>query len=211
MTLQEQNLTEEQYENCLSDITDKVNGVSDLDWSEIVAKYNLNMASDTLRKASQTIFGGAFVKQFIDGKHQTVDTDDNSSYEIQLREIRREKQKLFDERMAFNKSNRDIARLQQDLDYLEEIIKNSQYQPIDSNITHYHTEKDLVVLLSDLHIGLNVKSSFGEYNSSIAKDMLRTYLNEVLKAIELYNIECYLEILLMVTYILLFNYKIEKM
>ena len=62
MTLQEQNLTEEQYENCLSDIADKVNGVSDLDWSEIIAKYNLNMASDTLRKASQTIFGGAFVK-----------------------------------------------------------------------------------------------------------------------------------------------------
>ena len=30
MTLQEQNLTEEQYENCLSDIADKVNGVSDL-------------------------------------------------------------------------------------------------------------------------------------------------------------------------------------
>ena len=189
MTLQEQNLTEEQYENCLSDIADKVNGVSDLDWSEIIAKYNLNMASDTLRKASQTIFGGAFVKQFIDSKHQVADVNDNSSYEIQLREIRREKQKLFDERMAFNKSNRDIARLQQDLDYLEEIIKNSQYQPIDSNITHYHTEKDLVVLLSDLHIGLNVKSSFGEYNSSIAKDMLRTYLNEVLKAIELYNIE----------------------
>lgn len=189
MTLQEQNLTEKQYENCLSDIADKVNGVSDLDWSEIIAKYNLNMASDTLRKASQTIFGGAFVKQFIDGKHQIVDNNDDSSYETQLREIRREKQKLFDERMAFNKSNRDIARLQQDLDYLEDVIKNSQYQPIDSNITHYHTEKDLVVLLSDLHIGLNVQSSFGVYNSSVAKDMLRTYLNEVLKAIELYNIE----------------------
>ena len=189
MTLQEQNLTEEQYENCLSDIADKINGVSDLDWSEIIAKYNLNMASDTLRKASQTIFGGAFVKQFIDKKHHQEDVNKDSSYEVQIRELRREKQKLFDERMAFNKSNRDIARLQQDLDYLESVIKDTQYEPIESSVNYYHTDKDLIVLLSDLHIGLNVKSSFGEYNSDIAKDMLTTYLNEVLKAIELYNIQ----------------------
>lgn len=189
MTLQEQNLTEEQYENCLSDIADKVNGVSDLDWSEIIAKYNLNMASDTLRKASQTIFGGAFVKQFIDSKHQVADVNDNSSYEIQLREIRREKQKLFDERMAFNKSNRDIARLQQDLDYLEDVIKSNQYEPIQVVSQHNRTQNDLVVLLSDLHIGLDVKSSFGEYNSDIAKQMLETYLHKVIDAIELYQIQ----------------------
>jgi predicted phosphodiesterase len=188
MTLQEQNLTEEQYENCLSDIADKVNGVSDLDWSEIIAKYNLNMASDTLRKASQTIFGGAFVKQFIDSKHQVVDTNDNSSYEIQLREIRREKQKLFDERMAFNKSNRDIARLQQDLDYLESLIKDNQYEPFQV-ISHNDRDKDLVVLLSDMHIGLNIDSNFGKYNSDIAKSMLATYFGEIVNAIELYKIK----------------------
>lgn len=187
MTLQEQNLTEEQYENCLSDIADKVNGVSDLDWSEIIAKYNLNIASDTLRKASQTIFGGAFVKQFVDGKHKNVNED--SSYEVQLREIRREKQKLFDERMAFNKSNRDVARLQQDLDYLEDVIKANQYEPIKVTSRSDCTQNDLVVLLSDLHIGLNAESSFGKYNSDIAKLMLEKYLQRVIEAVELYRIQ----------------------
>jgi paraquat-inducible protein B len=158
MTLQELNLTEEQYENCLSDITDKINGVNDLEWSEIVAKYNLDIANDTLRKASSTIFGGAFVKQYFKNKNDNKD----DKYDIQLREIRREKQKLFDERAAFNKSNRDIARLQQDLDYLEEVIKANQYEPIQVIQNHAHNDNDLVVLLSDLHIGLNVKSSFGE-------------------------------------------------
>lgn len=188
MTLQEQNLTEEQYENCLSDIADKINGVSDLDWSEIIAKYNLNIANDTLRKASQTIFGGVFVKQFIDNKHQTSSNTD-SSYEVQLREIRREKQKLFDERMAFNKSNRDIARLQQDLDYLEDVIKTSKYEPIQVVPIYNRQQKDLIVVLSDLHIGLNVTSSFGEYNSDIAKQMLAQYLQRVIEAIELYQIQ----------------------
>ena len=186
MTLQEQNLTKEQYENCLSDISDKINGVNDLDWSEIIAKYNLNMASDTLRKASSTIFGGAFVKSYIQAKNAISDND--TAYDVQLREIRREKQKLFDERAAFNKSNRDIARLEQDLDYLEELIKNTRYKPFDI-VCHNDRDKDLVVLLSDMHIGLDVESSFGKYNSDIAKEMLGKYLGEIVNAIELYKIQ----------------------
>jgi predicted phosphodiesterase len=185
MTLKEQNLTDEQYKNCLSDIDDKLNGKSDLDWSEIVAKYNLNIASDTLRKASSTIFGGNFVKHYFE--NQNNDTAD-SNYDIQLREIRREKQKLFDERAAFNKSNRDVARLEQDLDYLEELIKNTQYKPFNI-VYHNDRNKDLVVLLSDMHIGLDVESSFGKYNSDIAKEMLGKYLGEVIDAIELYKIQ----------------------
>jgi predicted phosphodiesterase len=188
MTLQEQNLTEEQYENCLSDIADKINGLNDLDWSEIIIKYNLKIAPDTLRKASQTIFGGVFVKNFIDSKYQAIDANDNSSYDVQLREIRREKQKLFDERAAFNKSNRDIARLEQDLDYLEKLIKENQYEPIHV-IPHEDRTKDLVVILSDMHIGLEADSSFGQYNSDIAKIMLGKYLGEVIKTIELYQIQ----------------------
>lgn len=188
MTLKEQGLTEEQYENCLSDIADKINGLNDLDWSEIVTKYNLKIAPDTLRKASQTIFGGVFVKNFIDSKYQAIGANDNSSYDVQLREIRREKQKLFDERAAFNKSNRDIARLEQDLDYLEKLIKENQYEPIHV-IPHEDRTKDLVVILSDMHIGLEADSSFGQYNSDIAKIMLGKYLGEVIKAIELYQIQ----------------------
>lgn len=185
MTLQELNLTEEQYENCLSDIIDKINEVNDLEWSEIVAKYNLNIANDTLRKASSTIFGGAFVKQYFQNKN---DNEDNIKYDAQLREIRREKQKLFDERAAFNKSNRDVARLQQDLEYLETLIKDTAYEPF-KVINREDKGKDLIVLLSDMHIGLENNSAFGVYNSEIAKEMLAKYLGEVIKAIELYEIQ----------------------
>ena len=186
MTLQEQNLTEEQYENCLADIADKINGINDLDWSEIVAKYNLNIASDTLRKASSTIFGGTFVKEYIQSKNYI--SDDDTAYDIQLREIRREKQKLFDERAAFNKSNRDTARFEQDLEYLRNLIKTNQYKPFDV-IHHEDRDRDLIVLLSDLHIGLNIDNNFGKYNSDIAKEMLGKYLGEIIEAIELYKIQ----------------------
>lgn len=182
MTLEEQNLTKEQYENCLSDISDKLEGKNDLDWSEIIAKYNLSMASDTLRKASSTIFGGQFVKEYYAKQYIQKSEDSDSAYDVQLREIRREKQKLFDERAAFNKSNRDIARLQQDLDYLESLIKDTQYKPFEV-IEREDSDKDLIVMLSDLHIGLDVKSNFGEYNSKIAEKMLAKYLSEIKFAI----------------------------
>jgi predicted phosphodiesterase len=40
-----------------------------------------------------------------------------------------------------------------------------------------------------MHIGLEADSSFGQYNSDIAKIMLGKYLGEVIKAIELYQIQ----------------------
>ena len=53
-------LTKEEYELCLEDIKNKFLGMNDMDWQEIVEKYNLDLHYDTLRKASQTIFGNIF-------------------------------------------------------------------------------------------------------------------------------------------------------
>lgn len=58
-------MTPEKYEQCLQDIHDKVLGVEDQDWADIVIKYNLPMSKDTVRKASsQEIFGNVFVLDY---------------------------------------------------------------------------------------------------------------------------------------------------
>lgn len=62
-------LTPQTYEYCLEDISAKVLGKNDMDWGEIVEKYNLPMAKDTLRKASsQSIFGNVFVSEYFKDK-----------------------------------------------------------------------------------------------------------------------------------------------
>lgn len=62
-------LTTETYEQCLVDISNKVLGKVDLDWSDIIDKYHLPMAKDTLRKASsQSIFGNVFVSEYFKNK-----------------------------------------------------------------------------------------------------------------------------------------------
>jgi len=62
-------LTTETYEQCLEDVSNKVLGNVDLDWSDIIDKYNLPIAKDTLRKASsQSIFGNVFVSEYFKNK-----------------------------------------------------------------------------------------------------------------------------------------------
>ena len=84
--IREYGLTPEQYESCLSDADAKVNHTLDLDWQEITDKYNLDIHYDTLRKASQTIFGGAFVSKYFKTKYTMDNCADNY-----LEEIRTEK------------------------------------------------------------------------------------------------------------------------
>lgn len=67
--LQKYNLTEDRYEQCLKDVSDKMGNFSDLDWVEIRDKNNLKIHYDSLRKASQTIFGGYFVSEYYKQKN----------------------------------------------------------------------------------------------------------------------------------------------
>ena len=68
-------LTPEQYEECLNLIADKKNKANDIDWSEICTMFNLPYSNVTLRKANDTIFGGAFVRQYEKEKKNIVDTN----------------------------------------------------------------------------------------------------------------------------------------
>lgn len=63
-------LTKESYEASCHDIDQKVNGMADLDWSEIKERNNINLASDTIRKANTTVFGYTFRTAYEKSKKQ---------------------------------------------------------------------------------------------------------------------------------------------
>lgn len=58
-------LTKESYEAVCKEIEMKLNGFSDVDWTEIKDKYNILCAADTIRKSSSTIFGGQFRTEYL--------------------------------------------------------------------------------------------------------------------------------------------------
>ena len=187
-------LTPEQYEACLADASAKINKTTDMDWQEIIEKYGLCIHYDTLRKATQTIFGGAFVSEYYKAKNAVRQKDNSESYLQEIRaerqSIRIEKQKLFDERTELNRKLREQARAENDLHYLESLIKSRSHMALPlHDQPMISSDNDMFICVSDFHFGETNDGTFGTYNAEIAAERLGKYLQAILEIQRVHNSE----------------------
>lgn len=183
--IQKMGLTVDQYEACIKDIQDKVNGDLDLDWEEIRNKYSLPISTDCLRKANAKPFGGAFIKSYTESKRLT---NTPTLFAEQMDNIRKEKQKLSDERLALRKISRENARAEENFAILEQLIRTNginTFKP--QSIKLEDNGNDIIACLSDLHLGMDVMTNFGIYNSDIAKKRLCDYIVEIIRIQRLHH------------------------
>lgn len=114
----------------------------------------------------------------------------------QRRELERAKIQFRDERVAWQKQNYTTARVEQKLDYLENVLKEQgrvHFGVFDTK--DVNSDNDMLVMLSDLHIGQCFSSQFGEYNSDIARERLKNYISEIVKIQKRHNSEnCFVSI-----------------
>lgn len=133
-------------------------------------------------------------------KYENNSTSNNDVIEIQLakRELEAAKVQFRDERAAWNRQNTIDARVNQKLDYLESVLKESgerMYIPSPVEVCVGNSDNDLLVILSDLHIGAAFSSEWGEYNPDIATRRLNQYIREIVKIAERHNSEnCFVSI-----------------
>lgn len=176
-------LTPEQYEEFLQDCADKINGVNDMDWSEIIEKYHLPYDRRRVSESmSRNILGGNFVREFYKNKVVGKTSDEVVKELIaKEQEIYKAKRKLQDQRTELNKLLRDEARHEENLRLFEERLEKigkERYpfylSPSSFNMGNKQTDT-MIICLSDLHIGLETK----EYNSDIAKERLTNYFEEI--------------------------------
>lgn len=111
----------------------------------------------------------------------------------QTRELERAKIKFRDERNAWQRQNYADARVEENLDRLEyELSSIGRVNFNTHNIPQIDSDNDMLIILSDLHIGQTFDSAFGRYNSDIARDRLSQLLNEVINIQKLHNSKrCY--------------------
>lgn len=139
----------------------------------------------------------AFKKMLDANQSKIIDGDAYiKEIEVAKRELEREKIKFRDERNAWNKQNYIDARVEQKLDFLENELKKQG--KINFNINEnvkFNSDNDILVILSDLHIGQFFKSKWGEYNTDIAKHRIEKLLNEIISIQKLHNSEnCFVSI-----------------
>lgn len=118
--------------------------------------------------------------------------------DIQKRELERAKIQFRDERNAWQRQNYIDARVEQKLDLLENELKSQgriNFKPTDIQNRSINSNNDLLVMLSDLHIGQCFDSHFGKYDSFIAQQRLNEYLNKIIEIKDRHNSEnCYVSL-----------------
>ena len=125
---------------------------------------------------------------------------DNTSWKhelnVRMRELERQKIEFRDERRAWQKQNYTDARTKQKIDTLEEKLSEIgkvEFEPHEDN--NFSSDNDMLIILSDFHIGQCFKSIWGNYDTDKARLRLNQLLNRVLEIQELHNSEkCYVSL-----------------
>ena len=162
-------------------------GATEIDWPEAAAIINQTFRNDESEYRGESAYRKPYQQArrfFESGVFQGYKTEDDYLDEIREEKERLiiEKQKLFDERNSVNRKLRSQSRIESDLSYLRDLILNSAPEWFPNyDIKYIDSNKDMLIGLSDIHIGGNIANTFGTYNSDIAKERLNAYANYIIK------------------------------
>lgn len=177
----------------------KDSGQLDADWNGI-AKLMNDEFGDPDKPYSEAAWRKPYQmsKKFFEaGVFNNLDEDKYfKELQIQKRELERKKIQFRDERNAWQKQNFIDARVEEKLNLLEEELTSQGRINFDiHDNVNINSDNDMLVILSDFHIGQCFRSIWGEYNSDIAKQRLNQLLNEIIAIQKLHNSEkCYVSL-----------------
>lgn len=153
--------------------------LDDVDYAELSPYvYGRELNSDSCRKM---LYGSKETLQLLDSD-RTSSAPSNVLTELDLKqaEVRRERQRYFDQRTELNKLLRERARQEE----LNEIIERCLLHGVTPALEYREnaiepSDNDLLVSLNDLHFGANVNNYWCCYNSDVCKQMMRRYLDQI--------------------------------
>ena len=163
----------------------------DLDWQDLVDLLNLDVHRDTLRKS---VTGCPFSGYAVWKHFKNLAGKVTSSASKELVEIKKATIKMRDERNELNKKYRELSRAEKLIDiFKEHITQNIGCTFKKKETPRIQSNNDMVVLLSDVHYGIDINNSHNVYNPEVAKSRLEHYLAEIVNIQQMHKSEnCYL-------------------
>lgn len=112
----------------------------------------------------------------------TFDEFEEKTEEIK-RDLYKQTVKNRDTLNSYRRTLRDEARIEDIKDLIKESIGNlTQYEKINYDTDAYEDlDTEAIMLLSDLHIGMEINNFYNKYNIEIAKKRMAEYVNKVIK------------------------------
>lgn len=175
----------------------KDNGHFDGTWDDIAYLMNFYYRNDESEYRTSSAYRKPYeqAKKFYESGVFSKFSEDEYLNKLvtSKREAEREKVKLRDERRAWNKQNYADARAEDVLDKLSDsLVSIGSVQFPSYDAPTFTSDNDMVVVLSDLHIGATFDNRFGRYNTDIAVERMSELLSNVLELQRMHNSEnCY--------------------
>ena len=168
-------------------------------WASVNDIVNAELGIEEERWRDESSFRKRYqaAKKFYDNCFSKMESDEYAQeVAVMKRDLERAKIQYRDERNAWQKQNYIGARVEQKLDLLEEELLSQGRINFDVHEnTNIESDNDILIILSDFHIGQCFRSMWGEYNSDIAKKRLNQLLDEVVAIQKIHNSEnCYVSL-----------------
>ena len=182
------------YENELQLLIDKVEGIDNKSWEEMVDELHLSVHPDSLRKSFNAgRYSGYAVAKYYQNKFENeyCTQDEIDRLEQLKKEVYKEKIKYQDARREYRKELTSEARFENLIDVLKAEIVNLDELPLyhyGERVEKNKKPKDAILALSDWHIGAMVDNQWNCYSVDIAKERMEQLLNKVKRYILNYNI-----------------------
>lgn len=163
--------------------------LSDVDYSELAELiYGQPYSSDVARRM---MYGSKKTLDIIEQENiDALGTDVSAEIDEQIVELKKERQKFFDQRAALNKIIREQARREELGEILTDAVVNERlpelrYEPH----IHLSSDNDLLCSLNDIHYGININNAWNVYNPDVFKQMLCCYLDRIIEIASVHNSE----------------------
>lgn len=178
----------------------KDSGILDLDWDGVADiinrefhdednQYNAASFRKPYQQAKRFYEAGVF-KQYIDEDAYIKEI------QVQKQELKKERQKLTDERTELNRQIRQEARKESYADMVKRIVcENVPAMDVEIPRHMINSDNDLLVHLTDIHAGIEIHNWHNEFDEHILKRRMEKYFTEILRIAELHNsANCYIVI-----------------
>lgn len=175
----------------------KDNGTYDGTWDDIAYLINFHYREDESEYRTSSAYRKPYeqAKKFYEsGVFNKFNEDEYlNKLNASKREVEREKVKYRDERRAWSKQNYADARAEDILDKLSDsLVSIGKLQFPNHYVNGFTSDNDMVVLLSDLHIGATFNNKFGRFDTDIASERMAELLSNVVELQKMHNSEnCY--------------------
>lgn len=164
--------------------------LSDMDYTELAELvYGQAYSSDVARRM---LYGSRRTLELMDAENIDGVSGEHilSELDSKMIELRKERQKFYDYRNAFNKVVRERSRQEELNEILIDVITDGKLPRLNYLPSHVEqSDNDILVSLNDIHYGASHSNYWGTYNSDICREMMCKYLDRIIKIAETHHSE----------------------